>query len=214
MGQHFEWWYRLTSLPTPPPNASLDEIELARRSHQASTILIILTLAALAPVSVAFQQKNIPFFVILGLTLLTYFVCLTAFNRRGNLVVAGVPPLLILYTGFLLNFLNIPGGLHPGDLATFDLLVETTLIAAAFFEAWGILLLAMLNSAFILATLLLSGHIAPDLQQMFQFDSFDVLVRPLILQWVVAVILFIFTVSTRRAMQRADRAEVIADLER
>src|SRR5690242_12990764 len=85
----FEWWYRLTAMPEPPPDAPLARRELVRRTRQASSILVVITAAALAPIPVALQQKNVPFFVTLVITLVAYVVALLALNRRGRLAAAG-----------------------------------------------------------------------------------------------------------------------------
>lgn len=54
---------------------------------------------------------------------------------------------------------------------------------------------------------------AHDLQLMLGQSGYSVLIRPIIIQILVAIVAFLWVRSTQRAIARADRAEVIAQLE-
>jgi hypothetical protein len=111
---------------------------------------------------------------------------------------------------FLATF---PGGLNIGTLPTFDLLLEVTLVSVAFFRARSIFIITAINIAIIVGSILLLPK-APDLVAFLRYDTYDVVIRPIILQLFGAFIVYVWVNSAYQAILRADRAEEVAELER
>ncbi|MBV9708187.1 MAG: hypothetical protein JO125_12350 [Chloroflexi bacterium] len=205
----FEWWYRLTAPAQPPATAPLRQREAARRGRLASTTLIFMSLITAMALPIAFVAHSIPLLTVLLVTLLVNALAL-ALNRLGRLLWAGILFLTVLEASFALTMVP-PGGLQISNLPVFDLLLESTLVAVAFFPAWSVFPVALLNCLLIWATLTFEPH-TPELGVFLNTQIYNALVRPIILQIIVAVVTYLWVHSATRAIARADRAEEIATL--
>ena len=208
----WEWWYHLTAPKEPEPSASFQKREAARRGRLASTTLFWMTIFTLLPLPVALISRNIPFLVLLVFTLCINVLAL-ALNRLGYRTLAGVISVIVLGAGIALSLVMNPGGLDVSNLPTFDLLIESTLVAVAFFPSWSVFVVILLNCLFIIIDLSLEHH-SIALGYLLSTATYDVLVRPIILQSFVAVIVYLWVRSATQAIARADRAEEISKLER
>jgi hypothetical protein len=206
-----EWWYHLTAPSEPPPNARLGQREAARRGRLASITLLFMSVVTVLPIPVALIFHNVALLGALIVTLLINGIALVL-NRRGKLVAAGVLFVTILDVGFMLSLLTTPGGLDVSNLPTFDLLAEALLVSVAFFPPWSIFIVLLVNSLFILLDLAFQPHAAA-LGHYLAVNTYDVLIRPIILQIIVAGVTFLWVRSATDAIVRADRAEELATLE-
>jgi hypothetical protein len=206
-----EWLYRLTAPAEPPTTAPLVKREAARKGRLASTTLLFMSVVTVLPIPVALITNNVPLLVALIVTLLINAVALFL-NRLGKLVAAGVLFVTVLNVGFMLSLLTTPGGLDMSNLPTFDLLAEALLVSVAFFPPWSIFVVLLVNSVFILLDLALQPHTLA-LGHYLTVNAYDVLVRPIILQIIVAGVTYLWVRSATEAIVRADRAEEIAELE-
>ncbi len=206
-----EWWYRLTAPALPSATAPLVTREAARKGRLASTTLLFMSVVTVLPIPVALITNNVPLLVALVVTLLINAAALF-FNRLGKLVTAGVLFVTILNVGFMLSLLTTPGGLDVSNLPTFDLLAEALLVSVAFFPSWSIFLVLLINSLFILLDLVFQPHTLA-LGHYLTVNAYDVFVRPIILQIIVAGVTYLWVRSATDAIVRADRAEEIAALE-
>lgn len=206
-----EWWYRWTAPAIPPPTASLEERELTRRGRLTSLVLLsgvaIATFIGLP--AVAFQNPSLVA-VILPLDLL--FLVALWFNRRGQIYVAGLIVLVDVSIGLPISILTTPGGLSANSMPLYDLMVQAELFAISLLPAGTIFIVAAINSAFIVLDFNLQTH-TTDLNTMVAKAGPEVLARPIILHFLVAVVLYLWVRSATQAIKRADRAEVIAILE-
>jgi hypothetical protein len=207
------WWYRLTCPTVSPEIAkSLQGREKIRKARLASLTLLVMCGFIILPIPVGVINNNVQMVVMLLVTLVFYGIALL-FNRKDNLVLAGLLTILIFNLGLVLFLATFPGGLNIGTLPTYDLLLEGSLISVAFFRARSVFIVTAINIAIIVGTILLLPK-APDLVAFLHYDTYDVVIRPVILQLFGAFIVYVWVNSAYQAILRADRAEEVADLER
>jgi hypothetical protein len=92
-------------------------------------------------------------------------------------------------------------------------MAEASLVAVAFFAPWSVFIVAGANCLFIWFALVFEHH-TNDLGQLMATSSYDVFIRPFILQIFVALITYIWVRSATQAIMRADRAEELSALEK
>jgi hypothetical protein len=207
------WWYRLTCPRVSPDTAnSLEEREKIRKARLASLTLLVLCGFVSLSIPVALINQNVPLLVSICILLLSYSIGLVC-NRKGNLILAGFLAIVPYNLGLISYLSSFPGGLNTGVLPTYDLLLEVSLVAVAFFPAWSLFIVTASNIAIIVGTLLLAPK-APDLVAFLHYDAYDVIIRPVILQLFAAFVVYVWVHSAYQAILRADRAEEVADLER
>ncbi|HET8841732.1 MAG TPA: hypothetical protein VFN35_09705 [Ktedonobacteraceae bacterium] len=206
-----EWWYRLTAPASPPLTASLAERELARRGRLTSLVLlgavIIGTFIAI-PVILLQNPLLAPGIGLLDLL----FVLALWFNRRGQVYVAGVIVLVSVSIGIPASIITAPGGLSSNSMPLYDVMVQAELFAISLLPAATVFLVAALNTTFIVLDFQLQPHTA-DLNAMVAKAGPEVIARPILLHVIVAVVIYLWVRSAMQAIERADRAEVIAILE-
>jgi hypothetical protein len=102
-------------------------------------------------------------------------------------------------------------------LPLYDLLVIVELFAASLLPSSYIIVAALLNIGFMSGELFLQKSVAglatPALQTYLHTQFYAALARPISLQIIVGVVIFLWVRSTTLAIARADRAEMIAKLE-
>jgi hypothetical protein len=141
-----------------------------------------------------------------------------ALNRAGQLVLAG-SLLVACITGAVFAYnLSSPLGLTLGQLPNYDALAVGVVIAASVLPRASGFVVAALNSGLIVADYLLRPHNANLIADAALYSSvtqqtISLLVRPIALQFVFALIAYLWVRGTDQAIARADRAEVIAALE-
>lgn len=161
---------------------------------------------------VALIAANIPLFTSLLVLLLAHLIGLLC-NRKGNLALAGFLTILALDLGLMSFFITLPGGVNVRELAVYDIFLEASLVSVAFFPPRSVFIVAAINIAIIVGTILLLPK-APDLVAFLHDDAYDVLIRPIILQLFGAFVVYVWVHSAYQAILRADHAEEIAELER
>jgi hypothetical protein len=208
------WWYRLTSPPEPAPGADFAAREATRRGLLASTLMfyLLLVLLIVFPLALISGNKFIPIAVsvvfVLGIIALV-------FNHRGHSNVTG----LIIVIGLEAALFNVirlaPGGLDPSSLGLFDILVLGEVFAASLLPINWVIVVALANVAFTVLELGVLARSTGDamMLQMMQQSGMLVIFRPIIIHVVITTVLWLWVRSATRAIDRADRAEVIATLE-
>lgn len=206
-----EWWYRFTAPPSPAPTASLAARELARRGRLTSLVLlgavVIGTFIAI-PVVILQNPLLAPG---IGMLDLLFFIALW-FNRRGQVYVAGVIVLVSVSIGLPASIITAPTGLSSNSMPLYDMMVQAELFAISLLPAPTVFLIAGCNITFIVLDYQLQPHTA-DLDTMISRAGPEVLARPILLHVLVAVVIYLWVRSAMQAIERADRAEVIAILE-
>jgi hypothetical protein len=203
-----EWWYRLTAPAEPHETAPLAVREAARRGRLASTTMLFMSVVTILPMPIAFITHNPALLITLLITLAASVTSLI-FNRMGKQKMAGILFITAQNGGLFYSLLFPPGGLGIANLPIFDILVESILVAVAFFPAWSVFLIVIINSLFILADLTF-GPRAPDLVHYLTINTYSALIRPVILQIIVATVTYLWVHSATQAIARADRAEDLA----
>lgn len=207
------WWYSFTCPKISPEIAkTLEGREKIRKAKLASLTLLVMCGFMSLSIPVGLIDQNVPLLIATFVALLCYGIAIMC-NRKNHLVLAGFLTVLV-YTLGLVSFLAAsPSGLKTGILPTYDLLLEASLVSVAFFSARGLFIVTAINIAIIIGTILFLPK-APDLAEFLRNDAYDVIMRPIILQFFSAFIVYVWVNSAYKAILRADRAEEIADLER
>jgi hypothetical protein len=203
-----EWWYQLTAPAEPHERAPLPLREAARRGRLASTTMLFMSIVNVLPMPIAFITHNPALLITLLITLVANGISLL-FNRAGKQKVAGILFITVLNGGLFYSLTFPPGGLGITNLPVFDILIEGILVAVAFFPAWSVFPIVIINCLFILVDLTF-GQRTPDLVHYLATNIYSVLIRPIILQIIVAVVTYLWVQSATRAIARADRAEELA----
>jgi hypothetical protein len=132
-------------------------------------------------------------------------------NRAGKTTLAG----LIMVIGAEIALTSAILAMRPFlsvDVQLYDLYVIIILLAVTLLPARYIFLFALAHSAFIGVDMYVHPHtlaLAQDLQTQF----IPAIVRPIGLQIMVASVAYIWVRSATRAIERANRAEMVAALE-
>jgi Tfp pilus assembly protein PilE len=208
-----EPWYRFSAPKEPPADADLAARELFRRGRLTSTVLLIFLLLALLFIPVALKSST-KFLLPLMLVVIAVIAVSIACNRFGKITTAGIILVASVEIAFIISLKTQRGGLSVYNLPTLDMLVLPELLTVSLLPAASIFIVAALNSIFIWLALDTAFIVhAHDLQLMLGQSGYNVLIRPIIIQILVAIVAFLWVRSTQRAIARADRAEVIAQLE-
>lgn len=204
-------WHRLTAPADPPASASLAVRERARRGQLASTITLGLLVAELLVLPIGFTDRATLIAIVAGMCASVVALVL---NRLGWVTAAGT--LLAVVTGLALvgAVLGAPGGrLDLIYMPLFDLLVLTELIAVSVLPPASVFLVALVNSALILADVRFQPATPAFGALLGTPDGYTAVIRPIVLQIIVALVAYLWVRSTLQALRRADRAEEIAFLE-
>jgi hypothetical protein len=209
------WWYRFTAPPPVPANASLHEREVARRGRITSATLLVVIILVLAVEPVGIFGPNKSLIAILLIPVILYLIALI-FNRSGKIATAGVLTIIGMELGIILSILGpaFSGGFTTYTLPQYDMLVQAEFVAVTLLPPASVFLMVFLHSSIIaLAVLYLprSAEFAAVLAT--GTNEYGVFLRPLTLQIIVAVVTYLWVTSAYQALKRADRAEVIAELE-
>lgn len=204
-------WYYWTAPSEPSPTATVTQRELVRRGRLASIILFAAILYCIFSVVTGFLNRNFITGISFSFLLVAAFVLLTV-NRRGHLTLVGIIFVSLAQIGSFQIFFT-PGGLALSDLPRLDTLIIQIILCIAFLPPIGAILLSLVNSIYIWLILTYAQH-APDLAAVLASHQVSgLMIRPIILNIMVAGVLYLWANSAERAIARADRAESIAALE-
>jgi len=207
------WWYRLTvgdvkGSSFSKGNSFLQNVLLWR--EQLASVLIffflLVLLALVLPLSIF--TINLPVMLVACLLLFTALLAIW-FNRAGKPHVAGLLIAASLSMGICCLILTGSGGIGIDTLALCDLLVISELFVASLLPIKWVILVAFLNSSFVVAALLALPK-TPALTQAMRAGAYMLLLRPLALYFIVAAVLWLWICSTMRALKRVEQAELLA----
>jgi large-conductance mechanosensitive channel len=217
--KRLEWWYRFSAPAEVVESANFVIREQYRRGRVASLIILgtLCAILFLLPIIIANAPVafNLPWvFASAGIGILCCLLAIQA-NRSGRVQLAGILLIVavdVIVAGIILSERN---GLDPIFLSMFDLLVVTELIAASILNPSSVFGVALINILLIVLDLNFQPHSIMWMQMvMSQMLAYSLLARPVTLYLVVAAVAFLWVRSALRALQRADRAELISALER
>ncbi len=206
-----QWWFKLTAMPEPAAGASFVKREAARKSRLASIIasFLLILFCIYFPADIA--SRSIPSLIS---TTAILPVALTAilFNRVGKTFWAG----MVIVCAAELALSSLIWTARPLDvlnLQLYELLVIGELLAVSLLPGRVVFLAALYNGAIITCSLLYLPR-TPALTQIVHQQFVTLLLYPIGVQFLVAGVTYLWVSSTLRAISRADRAEVVASLER
>jgi hypothetical protein len=204
-------WYHLTAIPEQPYQTSFIKREAERKSRLLSTAVffLMLVIALIIPATLFIANH-----AVLWLCVIMLAICMVSLilNRNGKTILAGIIITIMFEVAFFLAIVST----RPFDVANlplYDMLVLPELLVASLLPGSSIFFAALLNSLFIWGDLVFQPR-TPLLHQYLASPLFYVaLVRPVVIQILVAVVVYIWVRSTLRAIERADKAEMLAHLE-
>ncbi len=206
------WWLRVASASPRIPQRTIAERELARRSDLIAWLSLGLLIATLSLSLIALDDAQALIAlsgIVLGLALAI------AANRAGLVTVAGILVVCFIAGGIWAYMLSSPLGLTMGQLPNYDLLAVTVVVAASVLPRLSAFIVATINCAAIIADYFLRPHNANVVADAALYSSvtqqtISLLVRPLVLNLLLAVVAYLWVRGTDLAIRRADRAEEIA----
>lgn len=207
------WWKAFSLPPEPPPEASFKQRDIVRRAQLASTLLLAFIVVLIAVFGV-FLSTSPTSPIVYGLLVLLAFMLIASYlNGKGQVNIAG----FIMAAGVTLVLwgliLDQHGGLAPENVGLFDLLVYPELFAASLLPVNWVFAWALTNSTFVI----LAFTYAPRTHLMAQLlaaNGPSIIERPIQVQILVSVVLWLWIRNATNAIKRADRAEEISRLQR
>lgn len=209
----FGWWLRLTA----PPGAQQYDKALTHqereRLRRANLTSFTAPFVFLSPLLLLQQAGDMGTMVAI-VTLMSASIIALFFNRAGHQVVAALLLILAMDATIEGALLTAPGGLSSGWLLSFDLFVIPLIAAGVLLNRqflWGFM---FFHVACILGDFY-GLHHDPDLVTLIArwHGPAIAFARPLIIQIGCCLLSFIEVKSTDQAIQRADRAQLIANLQ-
>ncbi|GCE28789.1 hypothetical protein KDA_42730 [Dictyobacter alpinus] len=205
------WWYRLSLPARPGEGATFSQQDTYRRAHLACILLLMMLIIMSFAILVSSIAGKLPT-TIIALAVLGVLIVAVILNRLGWLILEGILIVGLYTIGIALSFVLLPR-LTVGNIIQYDLLSVAILLAITFFPPWSVFLVAIFNCAFIVISLHLLSY-DPMLQQMLASEGEGrIVTRPISLIAVITIITYLWARSNHYALQRADRAEMIARLQ-
>lgn len=206
--QPLSWWYRC-SMPGAAEHGEQEDV--LSRSRLAS-ILLLVTLGVIAFIPAALTSDDLHVVpAVVGMFVMT---CLgVVLNRRGKTTAAGLLIIASFDTALIFSLLSYPHfTLTQNAVPIYDLFVLSDIIAVSLLPITSIFYISCYHSVFMLADILLQPH-TPDLQVLIAQTTYSFMVRPLTIQIVVALVTYLWVRNTMKALERANKAELVARLE-
>lgn len=208
-------WLRIASSSSANPQLTIEQRELARRSDLIAWLSLGMLggLVIVSPIAIGDGAAALAYLCFLALLLATI-----SLNRAGRITLSGIVLVASLNGAIFAYMWSSPLGLTMGQLPNYDALAVSVVMAASVLPRRSAFVVALLTSAMIVADYLVRPHnanIAADaaLYPSPTIQTVSLLVRPIALQFIFALVAFLWVRGTDRAIRRADRAEVVAALE-
>ena len=208
-------WYQLTAPPPPSANATIQQRQRAARGRLTSETLLLVIILVLAAEPSAILGPNKALVFILLIPIFIDIVALI-FNKVGQITIAGILVITGIEVGILLSILGPSlggGGLTTYTLPQYDLLVQATLVAVTLLPPRSVFLIVFFHAVLTIGSILYLPHTA-EFATVLAANQYDMFLRPVTLQIIVAFVTYRWVTNADQAIQRADRAEEIAALER
>lgn len=207
----FQWWYTLTVPSAGAGQGNFVTREADRRARSLSSVAAFFLCVLLLFLPACFFMGNIIIFAD-AFAMLGTFIGLIV-NRVGKTSVAGI--LIVLGAEIALGTaILLKGPLHPADIQLYDLYALIILLVASLLPPRFIFLFAAAHSAFIILELCIhpdTQALAQDLQLRAQL--LPAIARSAGLQLLGSTVAYIWVKGAARAIERANRAEMVATLE-
>ncbi len=208
----FRWWIRLTGPTELPRSAPFKQREAVRRGQLASTIMFFLILTLCVVLLIGIVGSNYHIISAVSIMLILVLAAIIS-NRTGHMNIAGLLLSLGYDAAVSSVILTYPGGLTPGILGLYDMLLISEICFITLLPLNWVFLSLILNIAFIVGDLLLQPGSA-SFQAMMSVDRVAVIARPIMLHVIVTAVLYFWILNNQREMMRADLAEDLAALQK
>lgn len=208
----FGWWYRFTTPVRIAPNPRFARREIERRARLLSTLGFFLMIIAVLflPAQLLDNSPGEALNTVVGTSIVIGGLLL---NRAGRIVTAALIIVATVQIGMISLILQPTlTPLVPPVLQTYDSLVLTELVAVSLLPTISIFVMATINSTFIAIHLLYAPRTS-QMEPILHGDLSQWLLRPIALQFFVAVVVALWVYSASRSNERANRAEIVAVLE-
>lgn len=206
----FRIWNQLTAIPEAPSTADIAQREAARQSYLTSNVLFFFTVMVVALLPACFFAPGHSYFWLDLWLAAASFVALL-FNRKGYVLTAGI---LVTVAGFLILtialFTTVP--FDETTLQGYDMYVIVELLAVSLLPMRSIFLVAVISTIAILGTLIYVPHTLV-LDRDLHARLLIIIARPVGTLFLVAGVAYILASTMVKAIKRADRAELIAQLQ-
>jgi hypothetical protein len=203
------WWYKFTTPPRPPANASFIRREADRKARLLSTVTFFyLALQALFLVA---SVLSAPSTILVNLVGDAIGIAILLLNRAGKGTWGGV----VLVSWIELSLALVIASARPLDVADtqlYDMFVLGELLAVSLLPVFSVFIVALLNSVLIAVDLLYQPK-TQALAAVLQKEMTAILIRPIGVQMIVAGVAALWVYSAGKALERANRAEMVATLE-
>lgn len=206
-----QWWYSLTA---PAPGTDKDNFvrrEAERRARSLSSVAAFFLCVLLLFLPACFFM-GVAVIIADTVAMVSTMIGLIV-NRLGQTRAAGVIIVLGAEVALAMAILLI-GPMHPADIQLYDLYALIILLAASLLPPRFIFLFAAAHATFIVVEMLIhpdTPALAQDLQ--IQAQLLPAIVRSVGLQLLGSTVAFLWVRSAARAIERANRAEMVATLE-
>jgi hypothetical protein len=208
-------WLQFASSSGSNPQRTLQERELARRSDLIAWLALGMLggLVIVSPIAIGDNIALLTYICFLALQLAAI-----SLNRAGHITIAGVILVVSMNAAIFAYMWSSPLGLTMGQLPNYDAFAVSVVIAASVLPRRSAFIVAAINSAMIVADYMIRPHNAnvtldAALYPSVTVQTVSLLVRPIALQFTMALVAFLWVRGTDLATRRADRAEEIAMLE-
>lgn len=203
------YWYRFS---TPDERFEASQETVIPQSRLASILLLVIFVGIVAFIPAALTSDNLH--VVPPLVGMFVVTCIAIFlNKRGQVTIVGLLIVSAFDIALIYTLLSYPHFmLTQNAVPIYDLFVLSDIIAISLLPASSILYISFFHSIFMLGDIILQPH-ASDLQVLVDQTTYSFMVRPLIIQLVAALVTYLWVRNTMKAMERANKAEVIAQLE-
>ena len=208
-------WLQFASSSGSNPQRTLQERELARRSDLIAWLVLGMLggLVIVSPIAIGDNYALLTYICFLALQLAAI-----SLNRAGHITIAGNILVVSMNAAIFAYMWSSPLGLTMGQLPNYDAFAVSVVIAASVLPRRSAFIVAALNSVLIVADYLIRPHnanVALDaaLYPSVTVQTVSLLVRPIALQFTMALVAFLWVRGTDLAIRRAGRAEEIAMLE-
>ena len=200
------WWYPIAAPPEVPDDAPLREREIVRKGKLNSATLLIEFIYITIVIGVGFTNNKalLPILIINYAAILAGVLC----NRFRRTRTAACIAFFTLEISMIWNIVNLSlaKGMSSFNMPLFDILAQPVLIAVSLFPAWVALPIAAFNCLVIYLSLTFLPQ-TPELTHALVTGAYNAFERPMALQIITALVMYLWVSSAMQGMKRANRAE-------
>jgi hypothetical protein len=207
-------WCRFAGISKEQAGTSVEEQERVRHSRLLSIILFCSGLMTLflIPTAIPVPAYWVPIILNLSFSLIALFL-----NRAGKVTIAGIFFVIAIDVTIIVNLKTLPTGIRNSNIPDFDFFILPVLISGCILPRRIIPFIVMLHIVIIIALFNLLPHdvlLTEEIRVNQGGFAYSEISDALIIQIVGGAIAWMGAWSVDRALQRASRAEDLAEARR